>query len=293
MANLLDTCYLNGEFQDIASAKIPVLDRGFIFGDAVYEVIPVFDGITLALDLHLRRLKQSLAAINISTPMTDPTWTELIYELIERNGGGDQGIYLQVSRGAALRDHAIPQDIEPTILVFAHRNGPANESPVAAVTGPDIRWQRCDIKSTSLLANVMLRTQAHERGAFETILFRDGVLTEGAASNVFLVHAERVYTPLQDQRILAGITRRLLIDALSDTDLAVTEQEITIEMFTDASELWVTSSSRDLVPIVKCDGRPVGSGDVGPKFSEIRGHFLRLKSHLLETERAHRLRQAG
>ena len=288
MAVILETCYLNGEFQDIVSAKIPVLDRGFIFGDAVYEVIPVYAGITLALDLHLERLERSLAEISLPSPMDFAQWREVIYELIAQNGGADQSLYLQVSRGVAPRNHVIPENISPTVFIFSQQFEPTKQVGVEAITDIDIRWQRCDIKATSLLANVILRSRANTAGAYETILFRDGMLTEGAASNVFIVYNDRIVTPIEDHRILAGITRRLLIDSLNGTDLAVIEQDVSAEMFESATEIWVSSSSRDLSPVLKCNGQPVGNGEIGSKFVEAEQRFLQWKNNQIAIERKNR-----
>ena len=160
MAEILNTCYLNGQFQDIGSAKISVLDRGFIFGDAVYEVIPICDGVPFGLEQHLTRLNNSLAAIRMPLPLPSQGWQALLEELVSRNGGGNQSIYLQISRGVAPRDHAITREATPTILMFAMQSGVAVSEAVSAISAEDPRWHHCDIKATSLLANVLLRTHA-------------------------------------------------------------------------------------------------------------------------------------
>ena len=285
MADVLDICYLNGQFQDINSAQISVLDRGFIFGDAVYEVIPVCAGVAFGLGQHLSRLENSLSAIKISLPEPAIGWYQLVDELIMRNGGGEQAIYVQVSRGVAPRDHAITAGVEPTVLVFAMQIKGPTHNAVAAITAIDPRWQRCDIKATSLLANVLLRSQANEAGAYEAILFRDGVLTEGAASNVFIVQGGRVYTPQADERILPGITRQFLIDVLKGSDLEVIEQDIDRDMFNAADEVWLTSSSRDLVSVTVIDNEPVGNGEIGEIYNEVANRFSEFKSNFLSTER--------
>lgn len=286
MAPPLSKCYLNGNFRDIKSAYVSVLDRGFIFGDAVYEVIPVFNGTAFHLDLHLERLARSLDAIKIVSPMDKKAWRQLIYELIELNGNGDQSIYLQVTRGVAERDHAMPTVQVPTVFVFSSGLVQAEIEPVQAITAVDIRWQHCDIKATSLLGNVLLRTEAAAQHAVEAILFRDGILTEGAASNVFLVINKRVYTSCENEHILAGITRRLLIDILAETSFAVIEEDITKEAFVEASEVWVTSSSKDLLPVTKCDGQSVGTGVPGEVFLHVRGLFGNYKTDWLAAEKA-------
>lgn len=285
MAEVLSTCYLNGQFQDIENAKISVLDRGFIFGDAVYEVIPVCDGTAFGLDEHLARLNRSLEAIFMPLPQPPQGWHRVVDELITRNGGGNQSIYLQISRGVAPRDHAISADLEPTTLLFSMATSDLEGTGVSVICADDPRWQRCDIKATSLLANVLLRSQASRAKAYETILFRDGMLTEGAASNVFIVIDGKIMTPKADARILPGVTRQFVIDALRGTAWEVWEQDIDRDMFSKASEMWVTSSTRDLVPVTECDDKPVGSGDIGEVYTAVSGLFKEFKAAFLQKER--------
>ena len=285
MAEILNTCYLNGQFQDIGSAKISVLDRGFIFGDAVYEVIPICDGVPFGLEQHLARLNNSLAAIQMPLPLPSQEWKPLLEELVSRNGGGNQSIYLQISRGVAPRDHAITRETTPTILMFAMRAGVAVSEAVSAISAEDPRWQHCDIKATSLLANVLLRTEASDADAYETILFRDGILTEGAASNVFVVIDGKIYTPKADKRILAGVTRQFLLDALRGTEWEVLEQDIDKQMFARVSEMWVTSSTRDLVPVIELDNKPLGGGEIGDVYQQVSKRFGEFKSVSLRAAR--------
>lgn len=285
MAEVLSTCFLNNEFQDTSSAQVSVLDRGFIFGDAVYEVIPVCDGVVFGLDEHLARLTNSLAAIRMQLPRPSDGWRSLIYELLTRNGGGNQSIYIQITRGVAPREHAISTDTKPTLLMFAMRASDLGVNPVAVISATDPRWQHCNIKATSLLANVLLRSDAQDKQAYETILFRDGLLTEGAASNVFVVIGETIYTPRADNQILPGITRQFLIDALAGSELEVQELDVSEEMFSKASEIWLTSSTRDLVPVVSCNSEPVGSGEIGPVFDEVAKLYAKFKSSALAAER--------
>lgn len=284
MSALLKTCYLNGAFQDIENTTISVLDRGFIFGDAVYEVIPVFQGVAFHLDLHLKRLAASMEAIRISPPCNDEKWQQIVEELIGLNGKGDQSIYLQVTRGVAPRDHAIPQNMTPTVFLFSAEIGAADVQPIAAITAEDIRWQRCDIKATSLLANVLLRSRAIDDLAVESILFRDDVLTEGAASNVFIVIDNVIYTSRETSHILAGITRRLLIDLLTGTSFEVVERDIPLSLLSEVSEMWITSSSKDLVPVTMLDGQKIGNGEVGKVFQHVANAFQSYKTQWLEAQ---------
>ncbi|MEQ8660234.1 MAG: aminotransferase class IV [Gammaproteobacteria bacterium] len=257
----MSVCYLNGEYLDLAEARVPVLDRGFIFGDAVYEVIPAPGGEPFGLDEHLERLAHSLAAVEIPPPLAPGAWRDCLAELLSRNGGGDLAIYLQVTRGVAERDHAFPANAAPTVFAMckplARNDGLAH---VSAITLPDNRWGRCDIKSTSLLANVLLRNEAVRRGCYEALLVRDGRLTEGAASNVFVVHGTRVRTPPLGPALLAGVTRALLIGAMRETGLGVEERDIAADELPRADEIWLTSSSRDIVCVTRLDAAPIGDG---------------------------------
>lgn len=262
----MSSCYLNGEFVQLENACIGVLDRGFLFGDAVYEVIPVRAGRLFALDEHLARLGRSLLAIGIENPYGTAEWAALLDRLLTDNGAGVQSVYVQVTRGEAPeRDHVPEPGLSPTVFAMV-RFGPEPREllRVAAVTSDDTRWARCDIKSTSLLANVLLRAEAQQRDAWEAILLRDGRITEGAASNVFVVHGQRVRTPPLSSLILPGVTRTLLMDALADAGFDIAEGEILAEELADADEIWLTSSTRDLLSVATLDGETVGATDAYP-----------------------------
>lgn len=262
----MSSCYLNGEFVQLENARIGVLDRGFLFGDAVYEVIPVRAGQLFALDEHLARLGRSLLAIGIENPYGTAEWAALLERLLTDNGAGVQSVYVQVTRGEAPdRDHVPEPGLSPTVFAMV-RFGPEPREllRVAAVTSDDTRWARCDIKSTSLLANVLLRAEAQQRDAWEAILLRDGRITEGAASNVFVVHGARVRTPPLSSLILPGVTRALLIDALAEAGFDIAEGEIRADELADADEIWLTSSTRDLLSVATLDGAPVGATDAYP-----------------------------
>jgi len=260
----MSICYLNGEFMPLAEAKVPVLDRGFIFGDGVYEVIPVFHGRLFRLEQHLKRLQNSLDAVHIVNPLAESEWVFLLNSLITRNGDGDQSLYVQVTRGVARRDHVLPAPVPPTIFAMCNHLEPrAVPEPVAAITREDIRWKWCDIKAIALLPNILLRQQAVEAGAYEAILIRDGLVTEGAASNVFIAHSGVIKTPPKGPYLLPGVTRDLIIELLKVHKIPCQETEIREEELRAAEEVWLTSSTREVVPVVQLDGRPVGRGQAG------------------------------
>lgn len=272
----MSVCYLNGTFQPLASAQVSVLDRGFMFGDGVYEVIPVYSGQPFRLLQHLRRLQESLAAVHLPEPLAPAAWAALLEELIARNGGGDVSLYLQVTRGPAFpRDHLFPEPPNPTVFAMVTARVRREPEPVAVVTLEDIRWRYCNVKSTALLANVLLRQQAREAGAYEAVLLREGWLTEGAASNVFVVAGGRVRTPPRSERILSGITRDVVIEVLKGTALAVEEVEISAGELAAADEIWLTSSTREIVPVVQIDGVNVGPGTPGAAWREALACYRR------------------
>lgn len=255
--------YLNGEFLPLAEARISVLDRGFLFGDGVYEVIPVYGGRPFRLQEHLRRLDASLHAILMESPLADAEWERIFSRLIA--GTADQYIYLQITRGVApKRDHAIPAGIAPTVFAMCSPIAPIPVEGIRAVTVPDIRWHRCNIKAITLLANVLLRQEAVERGAAEAILVRGEDVTEGAASNVFMVSEGVVITPPKGPEILPGITRDLVLELALQHGIAAAERPIGIDQLRAAEEIWMTSSTREILPVIELDGRTVGDGRPGP-----------------------------
>lgn len=276
-------CYLNGEFLPLDQARIPVLDRGFIFGDGVYEVVPVFGRRAFRLEAHLARFERSLAAIGMAPVPSRDTWREIIERLVAANEGHEQALYLQVTRGVAPRNHLPPSGLTPTIFAMSNPLTPVPpEVPVTAVLREDFRWGRCDIKSISLLANVLLRQEAAQAGAGEAILLRDGMVTEGAASNVFAVCSGRVRTPPLSASILPGITRDLLIELLANTQDAVLQAEITRDELLAANEIWLASSGRELAPVVSLDGRPVGNGHPGPVYLRVAARYAAFKAAFIQ-----------
>lgn len=269
--NIPQRVYLNGQYLPAAAATISVFDRGFIFGDGVYEVIPVYGGRLFRLPHHLQRLDMSLAAIGLRPPMDPGQWAQVLEQVVRENpgeGNSDMSVYLQVTRGVAPRDHAYPRDVAATVFAYAQPlvyPEPAQlQKGVSAITVPDLRWSRCDIKAISLLPNVMLRQYGLERGAAEAILIRDGIMTEGAASNIFIVTAGKLVTPPKGPYILPGITRDLVVELAHAQGIPCVEATITEAELRTADEVWLTSSTKEIMPIVRIDDKPVGKGQPGP-----------------------------
>ncbi len=279
--------YLNGQFMPIEEAKIPVLDRGFIFGDGVYEMIPVYSRVPFRLEEHLDRLESSLAAVRIGNPHTRATWREVIEALIRRQSFDDQGIYLQVTRGVAKRDHAFPKGVEPTVFLMSNPlvNPPreAVERGVAAITAQDTRWQRCDIKSTSLIGNCLLRQLSAEQGLAETILFRDGLLTEASVSNVFVVWGGVIQTPPKSNLILPGITYDVIVELAHANGLPIEFRAMPEGEVRAAEEIWLTSSSKEVLAVVTLDGKPVGEGKPGPMYRRMYRLYQEFKQTVMRS----------
>lgn len=260
--------YLNGQWLPANEAKVSAFDRGFIFGDGVYEVIPVYGKRPFRLAQHLARLQRSCNAIHLTNPCKDADWTAIIQKLIDQGDAQDQMVYLQITRGAAPRDHVFPENTQPTCFAYGKPlkfpGAETHSAGVAAITAQDIRWLRCDIKATALLANVILRQNALENGAAEAILLRDESLTEGAASNVFIVKNDCIITPPKSELILPGITRDLVVELAKANEICIEERAVSIEELKAADEVWMTSSMKEILPITTLDGKPVGTGKPGP-----------------------------
>ena len=265
--------YLNGAFLPPAEARVSAFDRGFVFGDGVYEVIPVFGGRLFRLPHHLARLDNSLREIRMTNPLPAGEWQRVFERLVEIQGGGEQSIYLQVTRGVAPRDHAFPPNLTPTVFAYATplKYPPAEqvERGIAAITAPDIRWLRCDIKAIALLPNAMLRSQALDAGAAEAILLRDGFMTEGAASNIFVVHGGRLVTPPKGPLILPGVTRDLVLELARAHGVAYAEEAVSEAALRTADEIWMTSSTKEILAVTRLDGKPVGNGKPGPMHARL------------------------
>jgi D-alanine transaminase len=276
------TVYLNGEYLPLAEAQVSVLDRGFMLGDGAYELIPVYQRKAFRLDEHLRRLQHTLDGIRMANPMPDAQWREVITRVVESHEADDQSIYVQVTRGAAPRDHAFPRHATPTVLVMSNplsRPDPAQyERGICAVSMPDIRWGRCDLKTINLLPNVLAKQKAVEAGCVECILFRDGVLIEGAASNIFAVKRGVILAPVKDHRMLPGITYDLILDLARQDSLIVEVRDIGEAEARSADELWLTSSSREVQAIVELDGKAVGSGKPGPIYRRMFALYQNFKA---------------
>ncbi|HYC49307.1 MAG TPA: D-amino acid aminotransferase [Burkholderiales bacterium] len=262
--------YLNGEFIALENAKISVLDRGFIFGDGVYEVIPAYSRHPFRLAEHLVRFQRSHDAVRIAYPFSDAEWTRLVHDLIARNAGEDQSIYLQVTRGVAKRDHAFPKDARPTVFgMSTPLVTPAKEAVddgVHGITAVDYRWLKCDVKSTSLLANCLLRQQAADAGAVEVVMFRDGFLTEGSSSNVFVVKNGVILATPKDNLVLPGITYDVVLELARANGIPLEVRPISEAEVRAADEIWVTSSTKEVLAVSTLDERAVGGGKPGTVF---------------------------
>jgi D-alanine transaminase len=285
MTNQQPNVYLNGEFLPLTDAKIPVLDRGFLFGDGVYEVIPAYAGQLFRLSQHLQRLDDSLRAIRMGNPLQTDEWCSLLETLIGQRPGEDQSIYLQVTRGAAeTRDHAIPEGIAPTIFAMATpipAVDPALASEgIKAITLDDIRWRLCNIKATTLLANVLFRQQAKEQQAMEAILIRDGLATEGAASNLFVVSDGLLITPPKSHYLLPGITRDLVLELAENAAVPFQQREIPEQELINAEEIWLTSSTKEIMPVTRLNEQPVGDGKPGTLFRKLSGIYSGYKERI-------------
>lgn len=272
--------YLNGKLLPPDQAWVSAFDRGFIFGDGVYEVIPVYGGRPFRLKRHLQRLAQSLDSVRIRNPLAYHDWESVCAQLIAENGGGELSLYLQVTRGVAPRDHAFP-NVEPTVFGYAQPLKTPDHAQIAqggtAIIVDDIRWARCDIKAVALLANVLLRQQAVEQGATESILIRDDQVTEGAASNIFIVKDARVITPPQGRLILPGVTRDLVLELARSAGVDVAEASISKAELLGADEVWMTSSTKEIFPLIRVDGIRIGTGRPGPMHANMHGLYQRYK----------------
>jgi D-alanine transaminase len=275
------TVYLNGAYMPSEDAKISVLDRGFIFGDGVYELIPVYGRRPFRLPQHLARLQRSLGGIRLANPHTSAEWTSMIAELIARQPFDDQGVYFQVTRGVAKRDHTFPQDAAPTVFMMSNPLATPSaqqvERGVAVVTAEDNRWRRCDLKTISLIGNVLMRQLAADAGAVETVMFRDGWLTEASASNVLIVTGGTIVAPPKDNLILPGITYDATEEFARAAGLPFEMRAVSKAEALAADEMWLSSSTKEVLPVTTLDGAPFAGGVPGPLFRAIHAIFQRLK----------------
>lgn len=262
-------------------AHVSVFDRGFLLGDGVYEVIPVYAGLSFRLTQHLQRLQRSLDGVRMQNPYSDEKWSEIITQLVTENGQGDQAVYLQVTRGVAPRDHVFPEGVEPTAFVMSNPIKPLPESykkdGIKAITVEDIRWSQCDIKAITLLPNSLLRQKAQDVGAQEALLIRDGYMTEGSASNSYAVVDGVLYTAPRDEKVLPGITRDLILELADKAGISYREQAVSETDLQRAEEIWISSSTREVLPVTTMDEQPVGSGKPGPIWQQIDTLYQRYK----------------
>jgi len=277
MAAPLPTAWFNGTYLPIAEVRISPLDRAFLYGDAVYEVIPVFGGQSFLLDPHLSRLERSLGELHIRNPHSRAEWVALVDGLVSRNGGANLAVYLQVSRGADVgRDHAFPgEHVPPTVFGMAM---PISEPHpdrhgIRAITRPDQRWGRCDIKSTALLANILARQEASAAGAGETILLRNGLLSEGSASSVIIVEKGALLRPPAGPEVLPGTTTDAVFALARECGIDCREEAISEQQLRRADEIWIAAATRGIAPVIELDGLPVGRGSPGPVWRQVAAAF--------------------
>ncbi|CAC9575415.1 D-alanine aminotransferase (EC 2.6.1.21) [uncultured Gammaproteobacteria bacterium] len=274
--------YLNGNFIAKNKASISVMDRGFLFGDGVYEVIPAYHGKLFRLDAHLQRLQKSLEAVQISNPYTNDKWLETLKQLLSYSQSDNQSLYLQITRGAdTQRKHSFGS-LSPTVYIESNPLIPKDkitlEQGFSAITSSDIRWSRCDIKATSLLANTMYAQNAKKAQVEEVILHRDNIVTEGATSNVFMVKGNTLHTHPANTHILSGITRDLALESATACHLKIKELGFTTDELLGADEVWISSSTREIMPITQIDNRTINNGKVGHYWACVYNHYQQLKN---------------
>ncbi|MBD3754547.1 MAG: D-amino acid aminotransferase [Gammaproteobacteria bacterium] len=279
--------YLNGEYIPMSESQISTQDRGFLFGDGVYEVIPVYQQKLFAWEEHLQRLKNSLAAVSIANPLTDDAWLDLLNTLIAKHPWQDQFVYLQVTRGIQMqRDHLPADCLTPTIYAYTNPLKPVDDKilmqGIQVVTLEDIRWLRCDIKAIALLPNVLMKLAAKHQGADDAILVgRDGTISEGSASNVVIVKNGELLTPPNSHKLLPGVTRIVIERVATSHQLSFAERELTLKDLQSADEIWLTSSTKEALPVTLLDGEKVGSGVPGPVWNKMREHYQEYKAQFI------------
>ena len=289
MQQIPDTlCYLNGEYGSLRDTKVSVLDRGFIFGDGVYEIIPAYGAKLFRFNEHMARLSRSLSKLRIANPLTSEQWLERARRLaaaLKEQGAPDQLVYIQVTRGVALRDHVMPTDIEPTVFMMASAMKPPSAEQrhkgVTCVTARDFRWERGDIKSVSLLGNVLARQISADHGALETVMFRDGFLTEASGSNVWVVHEGAVLGPPKSEHVLEGIRYELIRELCEECGIAFNLRPIPEADVLSADELLISSATKEVLPVTTLDADAVGHGALrgkpGPVYARLYEAYQRAK----------------
>lgn len=269
--------YLNGDYVRLGDAKISVLDRGFIFGDGIYDVVPAYGGKPFRMSGHLARLERSLAAIDIQVDLKRADWENLVHDLIARSGLGDCMVYIQVTRGVAKRDHGFPKNTKPTVFCmvspFVRPGAQVREQGMAVVSMTDVRWLRCEIKSVSLLGNVLAKQHAVDNGVDEVIQFRDGFMSEGASCNIWMVKDGVLLAPPRSNLILEGIRYGLLEELAEAAGIPFNARAISQQEVEQADELMLSSATKELLPITTYNGKPVGSGQPGPVYAKLRDGY--------------------
>ena len=269
--------YLNGEYLRLGDAKVSVLDRGFIFGDGIYEVVPAYGRKPFRMDGHLARLERSLASIKINVGLQRSDWEALVVGMLERAPFETSMAYLQVTRGVARRDHAFPKEATPTVFCmvspFERPAAALRDQGIAVISVPDLRWLHCEIKSVSLLGNVLARQQAVDAGVDEVVQFRDGFLSEGASCNVWVVKNGALLAPLRNNLILEGIRYRLLEELAQAAGIRFESRQISQQEVEEADELMLTSATKEVLPVVKFNGKLVGNGRPGPVYAKLRAGY--------------------
>lgn len=291
-------CYLNGEFTELSKAKISVMDRGFIFGDGVYEVVPVHAGRPFRFEQHMARLDRSLAELRIDNPLTLAQWSGIVRRLIAsyaasvgvKAGDTEQLIYIQISRGVAMRDHAMTSGIAPTVFVMSNAMTPPSsaqrEAGVACVTADDFRWEKAHIKATSLLGAVFARQISFDAGAAETIMFRDGCLSEAAACNVWVVKDGRVLGTPKDHLVLEGIRYGLIEEICRARGISFELRRLSRDEVVGADEILLSSATKEVLPVTTLDGKPVGNGRPGPIYAQLYAGYQDVKAKSIRGERS-------
>ena len=273
-----DVAFVNGRFLPLADAMVSIEDRGFQFGDGIYEVIRTYGGRPFELEAHLTRLDRSAHALNLRQPYSHQQWTQHIREGIRRAAFPEAKVYVQITRGVAPRDHAYTSDLSPTVVMTVREFRPLSPSVsaagVEAMTIEDIRWGRCDIKSVNLLANVFARQQAKQAQMFETILIKDGQVTEGAVSNVMVVQNGTVITAPEGPRILSGVTRTVVLQVARQEGIHVQERYCSQADLYDAAEVFLTGTTIEILGVIRIDGKPIGDGKPGPVTQMLAKQFL-------------------
>ncbi len=286
-SRVLPFAFLNGDIVPVEQAHIPALDRGFLFGDAIYEVIPAYEGKLFRAQSHVHRLMSGLDKINIDSGRTVEDWYAVFERTAQANGAIDQYIYLQVTRGVShFRDHATPKDIAPLIFAMSQRLAPRSahiqQKGVDTVLLPDTRWSRCDIKATSLLANVLLRQSAIDQDCSEAILHRDGMITEGAASTIMIVQNGTLIAPPNTEEVLPGTTRRLAVELADAIKLPVEVRKFSVDELLNADEVLLSAATKEVLPVCTIDTRAVGTGKPGPHWKKLDEAYQAYKENAIK-----------